>query len=214
MVPTRASEPPGSDRGKRRLQIVIGVLLAALLGVGAFIFFSGDDETLTDPTGTTGATTGTTGASTGTTGATGVTTGTTGTTGATGATGFEQLSEAEVFGTWTMTFSPEGDTSAGSATNTTWVLEENCDARSGPHPCDVHAVSPVFGFIQRVGKDYSGTVTGELPCGQADMQISFTIVRALEVTADEGRATEIVGEGTLLSGSCAGSVFTLVGTLS
>lgn len=210
MEATRAAEPPGSDRGKRGLQIVIGVVLAALLGVGAFVLFSGDDETLSDPTGTTGATTGTTG----TTGATGATTGTTGTTGATGATGFEQLSEAEVFGTWDMTFSPEGDTSAGSATNTTWVLEENCDARSGPHPCDVDAVSPVSGFIQRVGKDYAGTVTGELPCGQADMQVSFTIVRAVEVTTDEGRATEIVGEGTLLSGTCAGSVFTLVGRLS
>jgi len=210
LAPTTAAEPPGPGRGKRRLPIAIGALVATLLGVGAFFLFSGDDETPIDPTGTTQTTTGATGA----TGTTGTATGATGGTGATGATGFEPLSEAGVFGTWNLTFSPEGDTSAGSATNTAWVLEENCDARTGPHPCDVDAVSPVAGFIQREGKDYSGTVSGELPCGPADMQVSFTVVRAVEVTVDEGRATHIVGAGTLLSGTCAGSVFTLVGTLA
>jgi hypothetical protein len=118
-----------------------------------------------------------------------------------------------VFGSWDITLSPEGDPSAGSATNTNWILEENCENRTGPHPCDVDAVSPVVGFLQRVGKDYSGTVTGELPCGPADMEVAFEVVRAEEVTSDEGRATEFRGRGTLLSGTCAGSVFTLVGTL-
>lgn len=196
-APTRAADPPGPwaeppgppgpDRSKATLPIVVSVIFAALFGLGLFALFSGDDPTV--PTGATGD------------------------TGATGTTGFEPLAEAEVFGSWGITFSPEGDPSAGSATNTNWILEENCENRTGPHPCDVDAVSPVVGFLQRVGKDYSGTVTGELPCGPADMEVAFEVVQAEEITSDEGRATEIRGEGTLLSGTCAGSVFTLVGTL-
>ncbi|MCI0636749.1 MAG: hypothetical protein L0206_22955 [Actinobacteria bacterium] len=56
-------------------------------------------------------------------------------------------------------------------------------------------------------------MTGELPCGPADMEGAFEVLRAEEVTSDEGRATEIRGRGTLLSGTCPGSVFALLGTL-
>ena len=210
LAPTRAAEPPGplgapqgpsgSDRPRGTLPIWVSVAFAAVLGLGAFALLSGDDPTgPTVPTETPGGT--------GTSGATGPTR-------ATGTTGFEPLSEAEVFGSWDITLSPEGDPSAGSATNTNWILEENCDNRTGPHPCDVDAVSPVVGFLQRVGAAYSGSVAGELPCGPADMEVAFEVIRAEEITSDQGRATEIRGEGTLLSGTCSGSVFTLVGTLA
>jgi hypothetical protein len=186
--------------------LVAAAVVVALLGAGfgAFTLLSDDDG---------GGGTGTT-APTGATGATG-TTGASGPTDPTGPSGepFTPLSEADLFGTWNVTLSPEGDTSAGSATQTTLVLERNCDNRSGPHPCDVDVVAPVTGFLQRLGKSYSGTVTGDLPCGEGDMDVEFEVVRAI-VEGDGGRVTEIRGEGTMVNGTCPGGVFTLVGTLT
>jgi hypothetical protein len=197
--PTQAA----AGRSKRTL-VIVAVVIAALLGAGAFVLLSGGDdgEVVADSTGTV----------TGATGVTGVT-GTTGTTGTTGATGTLSLAEAQVFGVWNMTFSPEGDPSAGSATDATWELEANCEDRTGPHPCDVDAVSPMSGFLQRQGKSYFGTVTGDFLCGPSDMQMSFEVTKAAQV-GGPWRATEVRGEGTMLSGVCQGSVFTFVGTLA
>jgi hypothetical protein len=69
------------------------------------------------------------------------------------------------------------------------------------------------GFLQRTGKSYFGTVTGDFLCGPADMQMSFEVTKA-EPIGGPWRATEIRGEGTMLSGVCQGSVFTFVGTLA
>jgi serine/threonine-protein kinase len=198
--------PPTSVERRSRTPLVAAAVVVALLGAGfgAFALLSDDDGSggtgTTAPTGATGATD---------------TTGASGPTAPTGPTGepFTPFSEADLFGTWNVTLSPEDDTSAGSATQTTLVLERNCDNRSGPHPCDVDVVAPVTGFLQRLGKSYSGTVTGDLPCGEGDMDVEFEVVRAI-VEGDGGRVTEIRGDGTMVNGTCPGGVFTLVGTLT
>jgi serine/threonine protein kinase len=194
-------EPPPEPRRSRGPLVAAAIVVALLgAGIGAFALRSGDDGE-----GGTGTT-----APTGATGATGAS----GASGATAPTGeqFLPFSEADLFGTWNLTFSPEGDTSAASATNTTWELDKNCAARSGPHPCDADVIAPpVSGFLQRLGKTYSGTVTGTLPCGEGDMQVDFEVTQAIQ-EGNGGRVTEIRGEGTMLNGTCPGSVFTLVGT--
>lgn len=187
--------------------IAAAVVVVALLGVGfgAFALLSDDDG------------------------------GGTGTTAPTGATGairrmprdrphpsgsagkpFTQLSEADLLGTFNLTFSPEGDTDAGSATNATW--SSNCDERSGDHPCDSDAVAPpVSGFLKRLGKANSGRVTGTLPCGEGDMDGRIRDGQAIVDGNDvegKGPVTEIRGEGTMVNGTCPGKVFTLVGTLT
>jgi len=200
------AEPAPGDR--KRLAIVLAAVVAAVVGIGAFVLLSGGegDQVAARPTG----------AATGTAPGTG-TTGTTGGTGTSGTTGAVEtplsLAEAQVFGTWNMTFSPAGDASAGSATNAAWELKANCENRTGPHPCDVDALSPMSGFLLRKGKSYTGDVTGDFLCGPGDMQVSFEVTKAAPV---EGpwRATEIRGEGTMASGTCPGSVFTFVGTLA
>jgi serine/threonine-protein kinase len=209
-APTLEGPPsPGrADEGRRsRAPLLAAAIVLAILaaGFGAFALLSDDDEGggtgTTAPTGATGAT--------GTTGASGPTT-------ATGPTGeqFLPFSEADLFGTWNVTLSPQDETGPASATQTTLVLERNCDNRSGPHPCDVDVVEPVTGFLQRLGKSYSGTVNGDLPCGEGDMQVEFEVVRTIVAGEDEGRVTEIRGEGTMVNGTCPGDVFTLVGTLA
>ena len=186
-APAPAGPPPDVPGSRRRLALVGGGIALVVAVVLAFLLLRDDDGTIGDPTGTA--------------------------TGATGDTGdVPPLSEAKLFGLFDLTFSPEGDTSEGSATETEWMLRENCDNRSGPHPCDVDAVNPVTGFIQRVGKTYEGTVSGELPCGSADMQVTFEAVHARFVE-EEWRADEFRGQGTMLTGTCANSVFTFVGTL-
>ena len=113
--------PPDEGRRSRAPLLAATIALAILgAGFGAFTLLSDDDG---------GGGTGTT-APTGATGATD-TTGASGPTAPTGPTGepFTPLSEADLFGTWNVTLSPEDDTSAGSATQTTLVLERNCDDR-------------------------------------------------------------------------------------
>ncbi|MGH2590314.1 MAG: hypothetical protein ACRDGW_05895, partial [Actinomycetota bacterium] len=178
---------------------VAAVVLAVLAGgFGAFALLSdGDEEPGTGPTAPTGATG----------------TGPTSPTGATGTTGIGglPLAESQLFGTWDLTFFPEGDPTA--ATEASWAFDPNCEGRTGPHPCDADAVAPpVSGFIQRQGKTYSGTVTGDLPCGVGDMTISFEVLRA-EVIDGVWRSAEVSGEGTMVNGTCPGEVFSLVGTL-
>jgi hypothetical protein len=187
--------------------LIAAAVIVALLGAGFGVFTLLSDEDGGDGTGTT--------APTGATGATG----TTGTSGPTAPTGepFLPLAEADLVGTFNLTFSPEGDTSAGSATNATWEFEPNCVGRTGDHPCDADAVAPpVSGFLQRLGKTYSGDVTGALPCGEGEMHVQFEVFAAIVDEGDvegEGLVTEIRGQGTMLAGTCPGSVFTLVGTL-
>jgi hypothetical protein len=197
--------------------------VVAALGVGGIVLLSGDEEDAgagSTGAGVTGAATGATGQDPGATGqdpgATGTVSGATG--GATGGTGdpgvlVPPLAEAQVFGTWNITFNPEEDLSAGSAVESVWVLDANCDDRSGPHPCDVDAIDPMRGFLQRQGKGYSGTVTGDFLCGPADMSMSFEVTEAASVDGP-WRATEIRGEGTMQSGDCPNDVFVFVGTLA
>jgi hypothetical protein len=184
--------------------IAAALVVVAVLGVGGFVLLAdGDDGEVVDPTGTTGAT--------GVTGSTG-TTGTTEPSGATGGEGQLSLAEAQVFGVWDMVFHPEGDLTTGSATPATWELEANCENRTGPHPCDVDAISPMSGFLQRQGKSYSGTVSGDFLCGPSDVAMSFEVTDAAPV-GGPWRATAITGGGTMLSGACQGSAFTFEGTL-
>jgi serine/threonine-protein kinase len=209
-------EPAPASSGSRRGLLVGAVLVVAALGVGGFVLLSGDDEDAgagSTGTGLTGAATGATGQDTGATGTAGGTTG--GATGGTGDPGVlvPPLAEAQVFGTWSITFNPEDDLSAGSAVASVWVLDANCDDRAGPHPCDVDAIDPMRGFLQRQGKAYSGTVTGDFLCGPADMSMSFEVTEAASVDGP-WRATEIRGEGTMLSGDCPNDVFVFVGTLA
>jgi hypothetical protein len=196
--------------------VLVAVVAALLLAAGgvALLAAGGDEQDSVDPTGTVtgpGTETGVTGA-TAPTGATGAT-GATAPTGATAAPSPPPLAEARVFGDYAMTFNPQDDPSAGAAVSQTWVLKANCDARSGPHPCDVDALSPMSGFVQRTGKTYVGTVSGDFLCGPSQMELSFEVTDAASV---EGpwRATEVRGTGTMLSGGCPGSIFVLVGVLA
>jgi len=203
---------PSADQRRSRTPLIAAAVIVALLGAGfgAFMVLSDDDgggggTGTTTPTGATGATD---------------TTGATGPTAPTGATGepFLPLAEADLVGTFNLTFSPQGDTSAGSATNTTWGFEPNCEGRTGDHPCNADAVAPpVSGSLQRLGKAYSGDVTGALPCGEGEMHVEFEVFAAIVDENDvegEGLVTEIRGDGTMLTGTCPGSAFTLVGTLA
>ena len=206
--------PPDDGGGRRRaIGVLVGAVVAAGLALGGFLVFSGGDDDGQDATGATGETaidaSGPTGQQTGATGATGAVTGP---TGGTGDPDVLSLAEAHVLGAWDLTFSPEGDASAGSATNTVWEMDRNCEARTGAHPCDVDVRTPVTGFLQRQGKFYDGVVSGELPCGPGVMRVRFEVVDA-EVIDGPWRAVQIRGEGTILSGGCQDAVFTLVGTL-
>jgi serine/threonine protein kinase len=205
-----SQEPPSEPRRSRGPLVAAAIVVALLgAGIGAFALLSGDDG---------GGGTGTTAP----TGATGVTdaSGGTGPTAPTGASGepFTPLSEADLLGTFSLTFSPEGDTSAGSATNATWEFASDCTERSGPHPCDADVVAPpVQGDLDRLGKTYQGDVTGALPCGDGDMHVEFEVFAAIvdeNDVEDEGLVTEIRGQGTMLTGTCPGDVFTFVGTLA
>ncbi len=193
------TEPgPSGSEPRRRSKLLVPLLVAGALGlaaIGAFVVRSGGDGDAAKG----GPTPGPTGASA--------------VTGSSGSAGGPQLSEAQTFGTWNLTFSPAGDASTGSATETSWELAANCENRSGPHPCDVDAVSPVTGFIQRVGKTYEGTVTGELPCGPSDtMHVAFDVTDAEEIDGIL-RATAIRGHGRMMNGACESAMFTLVGSL-
>jgi serine/threonine-protein kinase len=213
-APTEPSQPaippphvsPPADQPRSRTPLIAAAVIVALLGAGfgAFVLLSDDDGG--------GGGTGTT-APTGATGATG-TTGASGPTAPTGATGLGDLplAEARVFGPWNLNFVPVDAERAGEATNAQWELAANCEDRPGPHPCDVDAVRPVVGFIERTGKRYLGDVSGELPCGVGDMTVSFEILRA-EVIEDVWRAVQISGEGTMVNGTCPGSVFSIAGAL-
>lgn len=197
--------PPAEPRRRSRVALVAAAVVVAVLGgaIGAFALLSdGDEERGAGPTAPTGAT--------GNTGATGPTS-PTGATGVTGVGGLP-LAEARVFGVWNMNFVPEEAVRAGEAANAQWELDINCESRTGPHPCDVDAVRPVSGFIQRTGKSYEGTVSGELPCGVGDMTVSLEVLRA-EVIDGVWRAAQISGEGTMVNGTCPGSVFSIVGAL-
>jgi hypothetical protein len=69
------------------------------------------------------------------------------------------------------------------------------------------------GFLQRRGKTYTGTLSGEFLCGPGDMEMLFEVTEA-SVVGGPWRAVEIRGSGTLLSGACQGSVFEFTGTLA